>query len=699
MFSILAFLFALPHHSFCISPSLATRTGSESCWVQFHLDPNRRICLSYTLWQEWLKTSPPPLICANPSDKWKTSTHLRNSTESPLSDSPHFKPIIYTQYLRTLPGIKSEFLRVQFFIQKIEKLRERASKLIAPSDPLGIARLLMLRENQPQSKTGVFRKLGFVHLLSASGIHLYAIAQVWSPLICRFCNFVKIPIQIGLWVNRLLHFSFCTIIWLMNGGHLGMLRPWGVLLMRGGARFLGFRWKKLSPLLLAIALDLTASVLKTETTPSGRWVYALAVGGGLIWCESFKSAHIGLAIGSWIGVAIWEIGQSSSISLATPLISLITLPVTCLLIYPFLLISILANEIGLHSLSQSFSQNLLEGLYTFIAILTRAALIPGNLWSVQAWTLLPSFIIATLTLYFRSFRARMIFSILCTLSIFGFRLTQWFQPSMKVSHSAKKIEQLDVGQGDSALVIGNRPNPIDAGLIDTGSKRAISSTQWLDIFAERGIHQLSWVAISHLDEDHSGGLLNLASLISIDCIVAPDAEIQSPRGQRLNKKLSQYGLQIKGWQSNCIPYPHYSVQNHFKRHNPRARNQNMGAIWIPLEKEGFYFTSGDANASDEEKILQWSLNIQRDRSLNSKRPRILKVSHHGSRYSSSLDFLKKLNPTEAWISVGIRNSYGHPSIEVLNKLQKQGIPIRRTDREGAISKEGDVPHPQRIHLP
>lgn len=63
---------------------------------------------------------------------------------------------------------------------------------------------------------------------------------------------------------------------------------------------------------------------------------------------------------------------------------------------------------------------------------------------------------------------------------------------------------------------------------------------------------------------------------------------------------------------------------------------------------------------------------------------MLKISHHGSKNSSDLNFLKKVNPKLSIISVGLRNDYGHPHHQTLDNLNKLNIPIKRTDKDGNI---------------
>ena len=115
----------------------------------------------------------------------------------------------------------------------------------------------------------------------------------------------------------------------------------------------------------------------------------------------------------------------------------------------------------------------------------------------------------------------------------------------------------------------------------------------------------------------------------------------------------------------------------------------MSAFFIPLRGSGFYLSAGDATETDELKIADWVGTQSAAQSLAPGSPRILKISHHGSKTSTSQKWLNEINPTEAWISVGVGNHYGHPAPVVLGLLAKDGIPTRRTDISGALRVEGD----------
>ena len=85
--------------------------------------------------------------------------------------------------------------------------------------------------------------------------------------------------------------------------------------------------------------------------------------------------------------------------------------------------------------------------------------------------------------------------------------------------------------------------------------------------------------------------------------------------------------------------------------------------------------TGDLEESGEQDLMRRYPNLQAD---------ILKVGHHGSNTSTSSPFLKRVNPRGAFISVGRKNRYGHPTPEVVERLEAQKITIYRTDLNGAV---------------
>ena len=108
-------------------------------------------------------------------------------------------------------------------------------------------------------------------------------------------------------------------------------------------------------------------------------------------------------------------------------------------------------------------------------------------------------------------------------------------------------------------------------------------------------------------------------------------------------------------------------------------NDNSSVLYFSFLDMNFLFM-GDASSAIESKIIK-------DNKLDVD---ILKIGHHGSDTSTSLEFLKNVNPKEVVISVGKNNKYGHPSSDVLNRLEAIKIKVRRTDKEGSIKYKKSI---------
>ena len=129
-------------------------------------------------------------------------------------------------------------------------------------------------------------------------------------------------------------------------------------------------------------------------------------------------------------------------------------------------------------------------------------------------------------------------------------------------------------------------------------------TIWLKIFARRGILKLDWVALTHLDEDHSGGLVNLSRWVHIDCVATSLPELESGRGKNLASLLASTGSSFEPWEKGCVPFPVLGPAR--KSYQKRAGNQWMSAMVIPLRRGGIYFSAGDASAEDELRFAKWA---------------------------------------------------------------------------------------------
>ncbi len=251
--------------------------------------------------------------------------------------------------------------------------------------------------------------------------------------------------------------------------------------------------------------------------------------------------------------------------------------------------------------------------------------------------------------------------------------------SYQIFLEAKPLEVvfLDVGQGDSILIQkGTKQILIDGG--SNGKTELAELGKYLPYSDD----EIELVIATHPDRDHIGGLVDVARNFKIGKVIATAAEKDTAvfkewKDIREYNRIETLGA-IKGDEINFygskirIISPGSSV-------DAAAGDANNKSVVTRFDfgDNSFLFT-GDIEAPAEKEILASGENVDVD---------FLKVAHHGSKYSSSEEFLDAASPETAVISVGADNSYGHPHEETLEKLRSRNINILRTDEKGDIKFE------------
>ena len=231
------------------------------------------------------------------------------------------------------------------------------------------------------------------------------------------------------------------------------------------------------------------------------------------------------------------------------------------------------------------------------------------------------------------------------------------------------IEFIDVGQGDSTIIHYNKKTIlIDTGGI-VGSNNSIVKNTTINILKQKGIKKIDYLVLTHGDYDHMGEANILIESIRVEKVI-----FNCGSYNYLEKEL------IKSLKENNIKY--YSCIKELNINNNKLyflqtkdfgnENDNSNVIYIEVDGHKLMFM-GDASSTTEKEILK---------KYNISNIDVLKVGHHGSSTSSSIEFIEEINPKYSIISVGKNNRYGHPNKEVLNNLEKSKI--YRTDNQGSI---------------
>lgn len=254
------------------------------------------------------------------------------------------------------------------------------------------------------------------------------------------------------------------------------------------------------------------------------------------------------------------------------------------------------------------------------------------------------------------------------------------QTGAALSGSGLLVAALDVGQGDSIFVRSAAGRTM---LIDAGNERRDVQNVILPYLRKLGVSSLDYLVLSHPDQDHVGGMPALLDSLPVDTFV--DAAMPGITNQTYLQTLQR--VQSKGVKavrarrggSQIELGPGTGVQllgpgEPLLATGDSVTNNNSVVLRLTFESVSALLT-GDIEPEAEERLLGYRDDL---------RSQILKVAHHGSRYSTTTRFLDAVKPEVALISAGAGNPYGHPHGQLLQRLERRQVKIYRTDLDGTV---------------
>jgi competence protein ComEC len=386
-----------------------------------------------------------------------------------------------------------------------------------------------------------------------------------------------------------------------------------------------------------------------------------------------------ITIAAVLGTAPIVILAFKQFPLISPITNLIITPLACFIILP------LGFFTGFIALLVNMSSMPLSGLNDAIThfalnLITTFSNIPYSNLHVHN----PSFVIVVLYFFSLVFiikskpkwRFLPLVFVICLYSVSPYLF----------SDNSFRITFLDVGQGEASLVKlpDKKVMLIDGGTYDPDmGRRVVAPYLW-----SKGIKSVDYLVLSHPHPDHYGGLIYIMDNFKVGEVwlngrMIPGSEVffQKIQEKKIPYKILRRGDVLEASASSAKDYKIFVFHpyDEFYADSPRGEfsNQNSASLVLKIDTgDASALFTGDIEVEAEENLMFLGRWLRSD---------VIKVPHHGGRTSSSLEFLKSVNPQVAVASAGENNPFNHPHRETIERYNSFGVRLFRTDIDGAVT--------------
>lgn len=558
------------------------------------------------------------------------------------------------------------------------KIRDHFQRFNVPASGVMLGLLTGDRSLIDAKTTLLYQQMGISHLLAISGPHV-VLAALMMTFICRWLlNFFPslfLRVERSRWLLPIF-FSVVLLYACLAGFELPAQRTVLMVGITAGLFWLRKRWSPLFILLLAaslillfdplavlsaafwlsfgaVAILLFMSQNQTETTENLSWYKRLT--------QTMRQfVHMQWRL--FILLMPLVLVVFNKVSLLSPLVNLMAIPLLTLLIVPLNLLAWAISKISI-SMANLIWQLLLWLIDVFHLVLTiLAQLVPHAL--TPFYLNLPAIIALSVALIIlllpKGILPRWWLLFLLIPVFWPYRTTA---PLM--------LHVLDVGQGLSIVIQTKRHTM----LLDTGSKlptqrEGMGEKVVLPALHALGVHRVDKLMLTHLDNDHSGGapavMDNLPVIqLTSSAVFEPYATHLCEAGQHWVWDTVQFKV-LAPWPTEKLKLSANDASCVLMIEVPASQNAPSQRVLI----------MGDAGFYPEFDLLKKQVDLKAD---------ILVLGHHGSRNSSASAFLQAVAPSRAVVSAGFLNRYHHPAPVVLKRLQEQNIAIDSTISGGTLS--------------
>ncbi len=538
----------------------------------------------------------------------------------------------------------------------------------------------------PKEIKETYKKAGVAHLLVASGMHLGILVGV-----CLFVvRLTKLPLWLGILVVSIINFLYAV----MTGFGPSILRA----AIMAEIMLIGLLFEKEKEIYTSLALSALIILLFNP-------IYLFGVGFQLSFAATWSLVYVAPAIhdklknfipikvatlvsaaiapvSATIPITLFHFNQFSAIGILT---NILLLPwVGIIVILGFVSTVLGAIFLPLAEIINGFNLILLWIMHQVVAFLSAIPFAQVFLSSPKLPLIIFYYISIVLMVelirrgrFPKINRSRIVIAFLIIFSFFV------WNSAFSDTFNGLTVTVLDVGQGDSILIEtpSQKRMLIDAGEAKAGERVVVP------FLRKKGIRKLDMVVLTHPHEDHVGGLPYVLEKIKVDRVLDAGVAYNSLAYKRslnlINKNKIKYHVARAGERINMGKETIINILHPNDDFLLENENINNASIVVKLMYKNFSMLfTGDNEEEGEEEIL----NLFPQAALRSQ---ILKAGHHGSRTSTSNDFLAAVDPPVTIISCGNLNKFRHPNKSTLDKLNEKNIKVYRTDINGAVVIKSD----------
>ena len=559
-----------------------------------------------------------------------------------------------------------------------------ARRLYGTRAPLIEALVLGTRGTLDPELRDAFAHAGLIHLLSISGFHV-GLLSAWVVLIARGVGAGKAR---SLAVGAAVGVSYVAFLgWPAPGTRAAALAAALAWLYR--------RQRRVTPnALLAVTCLVVMLIAPWSVFDLGGWLSAAALWGATTatrWSdrafgEGFLARTVSSSAGATLATAPITSAALGAVSLAGIALNLVGIPLAAVAV-PGVGASLIAAQ-----LSERLAEALAAGSGTVLHLLELlaqlGARIPGGhlMMAAEPKSALPWIALLAAGLWAAGRRntpaeaSRRLLLLAAAAAWLSLAVPAFTARSGNASRGLT-LHFLDVGQGDGAVIRtpAGRWVVIDAGPRSAG--RDAGRRVIVPFLAREGARRLAVLVVSHAHLDHLGGAEAVLERFGAELVLEPADQVPDSAYTSLLGAVTAAGIAWKPARPGSvleIDSVRFTVLHPDTTWSEWGLDVNEGSAVIRVDYRNFSaLFPGDAGFSAERRIAGRVGTVD-----------VLKVGHHGSRGSTSREWLAELAPRVAVISVG-RNTYGHPAPEALARLAAQRADVWRTDTEGTVTIRTD----------